>query len=80
MGVRLVFLDISKTSDKLWHDGVKREQQKRQLDVLNVQLSSWAKVNADVPQGSLLVPLLLLILPWSRIGYKFFKRSGDFLK
>ena len=72
--VRGVFLDISKASDKVWHDGLifkwnivyLREVLKHFLTnreqrvVLNWQSSSWNSVKAGVPQDSILEPLLFL--------------------
>ena len=77
--VRVVFLDISKAFDKLWHQGLHYKlrqigisgkllntltyflNNRTQRVILNVHYSSWAKVEAGVPQGSLLGPLLFLI-------------------
>ena len=60
--VRGLFLDISKAFDKVWHDGlIDFLKNRQQRVVLNGQSSSWAKVNAGVRQGSILVPLLFLI-------------------
>ena len=77
--VRSVFLDISKTFEKAWHDGIiyKLTQNgisenllnlledflkgRKQRVVLNGQVSTWKNINAEVPQCSILVPLLFLI-------------------
>ena len=78
--IRSIFLDISKASDKVWHQGLifKLKQSgisrklfnlikeflknRTQRVVLNGQFSSWAGINAGVPQESILGPLLLLFL------------------
>ena len=70
--VRGVFLDISKAFDKVWHEGIihklKRNgisgnflRKRKQRVILNDQSSSWANINAGVPQGSILGLLLFLI-------------------
>ena len=74
-----VLLDISKTFDRVWHDGrlykLKRLgicgeycnlkesflNNRHQRVVINDQSSKWSLVKADVPQGSILGPLLFLI-------------------
>ena len=74
-----VFLDISKTFDKVWHEvlifkfkqnGISGEllhissdflSNRKQRVVLNGQNSLWTNVPAEVPQVSVLGPLLFLI-------------------
>ena len=73
LGIREVFLDISKAFDKVWHygfiyklkqNGIKDKllcllidflKSRQQRVVLNGQFSSWAKDNAGITQGSILV-------------------------
>ena len=74
--VNSVFLDKSKAFDKRWHDEFifKLEQNgifgdllnilrdfRKQRVFLNGQVSTGTSVNAGVPRGSMLSPLLLLI-------------------
>ena len=77
--VRMVFLDISKAFDKVWHKGLIFKlktigvkgpllnwiasylSQRKQRVVINGQSSDWGDIEAGVPQGSVLGPLLFLI-------------------
>ena len=77
--VRMVFPDISKAFDKVWHKGLlcKLESvgvrdpllswfesyltNRKQRVIIEGQSSEWKNINAGVPQGSVLGPLLFFI-------------------
>jgi len=77
--VRVVFLDLSKAFDRVWHKGLlfKLRQvgitgpllfwlnsyltDRHQKVVIDGQSSDWIKIEAGVPQGSILGPLLFVI-------------------
>ena len=76
---RMVFLDISKAFDKVWHKGLLRKLEslgvrdpllkwirsylsdRMQRVFIEGQSSDWDRVEAGVPHGSVLGPLLFLI-------------------
>ena len=77
--VQMVFGDISKVFDKVWHAGLLFKLKnmgiteellawisnylcdRKQRVVLQGESSCWADINAGVPQGSVIGPLLLLV-------------------
>ena len=77
--VRVVFLDISKAFDRVWHRGLLHKlhyigisgdllkwfenylSNREQKVVINGKASSYLKIPAGVPQGSILGPLLFLV-------------------
>ena len=77
--VRVVFLDVSKAFDKVWHSALLHKLEKngisgnllawfhsylsdrKQRVLIKGQSSNWGNINAGVPQGSVLGPLLFLI-------------------
>ena len=77
--IRIVYCDVSKAFDKVWHEGIVYKLRKigitgkllqwfenyllerKQRVVINGQSSDYGVIEAGVPQGSVLGPLLFLI-------------------
>ena len=74
--VRVVYLDISKAFDRVWHRGLLIKLKSLGIGgsllqwfesylqgcvVLEGQSSEWRKLHSGVPQGSVLEPLLFLV-------------------
>ena len=77
--IRVVFLDISKAFDRVWHRGLLHKLKacgirgklldwlkdyltdRQQRVIINGEYSDWGNIEAGVPQGSVLGPLLFLI-------------------